>query len=223
MKNALSPVLKKLFSPLEVHFHVVHGDITTEDSVNAQNAQKYVAERIAAEMKRYAYRKSDILQIIHLIDTDGAFVPQESVRPMEEAGIRYFQDHIEAGSVEYVFRRNAKKSAVVSKLCTSSKMLAMIPYSIYFFSRNMEHVLHNRPEDLTDEQKIELADAFSDYYENCPEKFISFITADEVSVKGTYGQTWSFIRQGVNSLHRCSNLHLLFCQDSLRHSWETSQ
>lgn len=31
-EDALSSVLKQIFSSAEVHFHVIHGDITTEDT-----------------------------------------------------------------------------------------------------------------------------------------------------------------------------------------------
>lgn len=62
-EDALSSVLKQIFSSAEVHFHVIHGDITTEDAITANNAKSYVAKRIAAEMKKYAYKESDILQI----------------------------------------------------------------------------------------------------------------------------------------------------------------
>lgn len=64
-KDALSSVLKQIFSSAEVHFHVIYGDITTEDAITANNAKSYVAKRVAAEMKKYAYKESDILQIVH--------------------------------------------------------------------------------------------------------------------------------------------------------------
>ena len=54
-EDALSSVLKQIFSSAEVHFHVIYGDITTEDAITANNAKSYVAKRIAAEMKKYAY------------------------------------------------------------------------------------------------------------------------------------------------------------------------
>mgnify|MGYP000825847095 CR=1 FL=1 len=34
-KDALSSVLKQIFSSAEVHFHVIYGDITTEDAITA--------------------------------------------------------------------------------------------------------------------------------------------------------------------------------------------
>ena len=64
-KDALSSVLKQIFSSAEVHFHVIYGDITTEDAITANNAKSYVAKRVAAEMKKYAYKEKDILQIVH--------------------------------------------------------------------------------------------------------------------------------------------------------------
>lgn len=86
-KDALSSVLKQIFSSAEVHFHVIYGDITTEDAITANNAKSYVAKRVAAEMKKYAYKESDILQIVHLIDTDGAFIPDNLVKARTEKGM----------------------------------------------------------------------------------------------------------------------------------------
>lgn len=214
-EDALSSVLKPIFSSAEVHFHVIHGDITTESAITAGNAKSYVAKRIAAEMKRYAYRESDILKIIHLIDTDGAFIPDELVINGKERGIRYWDDHIETGDVRYIQARNQKKSGVVAVLCSTGKMKASIPYSIYYFSRNMEHVLHDAAGELTDDQKVELADAFAERYEAKPLEFIDFMESEAVAVAGSYTQTWSFIRSGTNSLHRHSNLRILFEQEHL--------
>lgn len=40
-EDALSSVLKQIFSSAEVHFHVIYGDITTEDAITANNAKSY--------------------------------------------------------------------------------------------------------------------------------------------------------------------------------------
>ena len=214
-QDALGPIFKTIFSSSEVHFHIIRGDITTEDGISGSNAKSYVAKRISVEMKRYAYRDSDIVQIVHLIDTDGAFIPPEEVKQRTEKGTVYYLDHIETSSVDYIIRRNQQKSAVVSSLCSTGKMKGRIPYSIYYFSRNMEHALHNVSSDLTDDQKEELADKFADKYENHPEAFLSFIKSAEIAVPGTYTQTWDYIRSDVNSLQRHSNLQILFEQENL--------
>ena len=80
----------------------------------------------------------------------------------------------------------------------------------------MEHALHNMSTELTDDQKVELADAFAEKYEKNPMGFVDFIESDEVAVAGNYAQTWSFIRTGTNSLNRYSNLRILFEQDNLK-------
>lgn len=215
-EDALSSILKAIFSSAEVHFHVIHGDITTEDAISGSNAKSHVAKRVAAEMEKYAYKVSDILQIVHLIDTDGAFIPDELVKERKEKGVQYFKDHIETGEVKYIQNRNQKKSSVVASLCATGKLKAGIPYSIYYFSRNMEHVLHNVATELTDDQKVELADAFADRYEKKPMDFINFMESAEVAVAGTYTQTWTFIKKGTNSLNRYSNLRILFEQENLK-------
>ncbi len=214
-EDALSSVLKQIFSTAEVHFHVIHGDITTEDGISASNAKSYVAKRIMSEMKKYAYKDGDILKIVHLIDTDGAFIPGNLIKPRNKKGIQYFEDHIETGEVTYIQRRNQKKSSVVASLCSTGKMKTKIPYSIYYFSRNMEHVLHNVAIELTSNQKVEMADAFADQYEKKPQDFITFIKSDEVAVEGNYTETWKFIREGTNSLNRHSNLRILFEEENL--------
>ena len=116
------------------------GDITTEEAINGKNAKSHVAARVLAEMKKYAYKADDILQIVHLIDTDGAFIPNELVKTGKQKGIRYFKDHIETADVKYIQRRNEKKSSVVASLCSTGKIKNSIPYSIYYFSRN--HYVH---------------------------------------------------------------------------------
>ena len=42
--------------------------------------------------------------------------------------------------------------------------MAGFPYEIYYFSRNMEHVLHDRAENLTDDEKEDLAFDIADQY-----------------------------------------------------------
>lgn len=53
-------------------------------------------------------------------------------------------------------------------------------------------------------------DAFADAYSDSAEAFISFLSGSDFTVQGAFGETWQFIFEGTNSLHRHSNLHLLF-------------
>lgn len=88
-EDTLSPILKKLFHSMQVRFHLVHGDISTDLNVDSRNAVNTVNDHMKKEMVRYGYKRSDILQVIHLIDTDGAFIPNENVVGDEEIRIHY--------------------------------------------------------------------------------------------------------------------------------------
>lgn len=83
--------------------------------------------------------------------------------------------------------------------------MAGCPYEIYYFSRNMEHVLHDRAENLTDDEKEDLAFDIADQYTDQLEKFLEYLHDDGFYVCGTYKDTWEFIMDGNNSLNRyCS-------------------
>ncbi|MEG2428715.1 MAG: hypothetical protein RSB58_09845 [Clostridium sp.] len=139
-EDALSPVLKRLFQNAQVRFHVVHGDISTNFSVNSSNAVSTVNDHIKMEMDRY------------------------------------------------------------------------------YFSRNLEHVLHNDNGDLTDEQKVDWADQFANTYSDDSEGFVKFLSDSDFTVYGDYGETWRFIFDGTNSLHRYCNVHLIFSDRSSQSS-----
>ena len=76
----------------------------------------------------------------------------------------------------------------------------------------MEHVLHNNSGGLTDEQKVDYADQFADTYSADPDSFVKFLSESDFTVNGDSGETWHFIFDGTNSLHRHCNLHLLFAE-----------
>ncbi len=206
---ALSPILKKIFQSSVVHFHVVHGDITTEFESESTNAVKTVNEHIKSEMDKYAYKRSDLIRIIHLVDTDGAFIPNENIVFAEVEKLHYGENEIMSKNVQGTLYRNEKKQRVLGKL-SATPMIAGTPYSVYYFSRNLEHVLHNNSGSLNDDEKIGCADDFVDTYIDDTDGFVAFLSDSDFTVQGTYGETWHFIRQGTNSLHRHCNLHLLF-------------
>ncbi|MGL6219502.1 MAG: hypothetical protein ACRC36_15805 [Lacrimispora sphenoides] len=207
-EETLSPVLKKAFQREDVRFHVVHGDMTSNWSVSGNNAVKTVNEHIEVERKRYGFNKKDILKVIHLVDIDGAFIPADKVVKSTTGTIRYFDDRIESADPEGVIDRNSRKSQVLYRLSTADAV-GKIPYSIFYFSRNLEHVLHNNQGNLTDDEKVNYADTFADKYGSDQKGFQAFISSADFAVPGDFRETWNFIMQGLNSLHRHCNLHLL--------------
>lgn len=206
--DALNPILKKLFEDSTVRFHIVHGDITIKDDINSRNAVTKVNGCIKQEMQRYRYKAADLLRVIHIIDTDGAFSPDECVVYESIDHVAYTDALIKTSNVEGIIRRNKTKREVVRRLASTGKIQS-IPYELYYMSRNLEHVLHGISEVLTDEEKRDYADEFADKYENDLDGFKQFICSSDFAVKGSFNETWEYIFQGSNSLKRHSNMHLM--------------
>lgn len=206
---ALSEVMSRIYSSEKVHFALFHGDITSSSGCTPQNAAQKVWDFITGEMKKYGYHHTDLLRIVHLIDTDGAFIPDEHVKKGSGTRIRYTENdiiHPDPGDICCMHKR---KTAVVKKLIHTHKIGRNIPYAIYYLSRNLEHVLHNKGENLSASRKRQLADDFAVMYMNRPEAFIRFMCKPEIATKVNYISSWKKIMAGQNSLKRGSNLNLL--------------
>ena len=85
-----------------------------------------------------------------------------------------------------------------------------IGYRLYFNSCNLEHVLYNELKNFSNQEKEVLSDDFADKYEGKVQEFIDFISDEAIAVPGTYKATWRYIEKDKNSLHRHSNMHLIF-------------
>ena len=209
-KTALGTVLDAILSNEKIHFAITEGDITTKDDVNASNVIRRINEIVKYTQERYHFKASDLLEIVHLIDTDGAFIPNTAVINNAEAThIQYTLQNIQTDDIEKIVERNQKKLGLV-KLLRSKTEINKKPYKMFYFSRNQEHVLHNEAKELTASEKNALADQFDDLYGDAPEAFLEFIKSKDFAVSGDYAETWKFIEDGIHSLERWSNFHLYF-------------
>ena len=186
-ESALGGVLKEFFSSEEVQFAVVHGDITSDDLTTTDNIVTRIDELINGIRNKYGYRWEDFVKVIHIVDTDGAFT-RDCVVESNVNKTQYFEDHIEAANVDAIKRRNRNK----------------------FNSCNLEHVLYGVLKDFTDDEKMEMSDAFAERYEGKADEFIAFVSDGKIAVSGAYRDTWKFIEKGKHSLERHSNMHLIF-------------
>ena len=209
-EEALAVIFTKLVNNHDIEFDVLHTDITADEGMTV----KYIEDRIEAEINKYLLKNpfiepDDILKVIQIIDTDGAFISPSLVKQSENGKTEYFDTHINAKDKDRLIRRNISKRTIV---CTLYKRenVAGFPYEIYYFSRNMEHVLHNKAGDLNDKEKEDLAFEIADQYSEQPEKFLEYLYDDGFHVCGTYKDTWEFIMKGSNSLNRYCNVAVFF-------------
>ncbi|OON96657.1 MAG: hypothetical protein ATN36_05200 [Epulopiscium sp. Nele67-Bin005] len=210
-RTALEFILKKIFHKDEVVFHVVGSDITSAYGSSMSNAVTKVWSQVKKFLNVSKLQASDILRIIHIIDTDGAYISEENIIQEEGTkGFVYKNENIVVHRKMEAIKRNRRKSNVVNRLIETHTIgRRAIPYQIFYMSCNLEHVLHNKRK-VKDWDKTDMADDFLDDYMSHEVDFVKFIKNPEFAVINDYEQSWAFIKEGTRSLHRHSNLGLIF-------------
>ena len=90
-------------------------------------------------------------------------------------------------------------------LCITGKLWQDFPTRSTIFPEIWNMCCHDRAENLTDDEKEDLAFDIADQYTDQLEKFLEYLHDDGFYVCGTYKDTWEFIMDGNNSLNRyCS-------------------
>ena len=151
--------------------------------------------------------------MIHIVDTDGAFVPNQAVR--EDATLAEFQENVyeETGIRTWnkagIERRNKVKAKALRDLVKMKVVLGSILYHVYFMACNLEHVLHDRM-NCDIEGKEVLALRFAQHYCQDSEGFKAFIADSPFSLKGEYVSTWKAIDTDLESLVRGRDQRLHF-------------
>lgn len=207
-ETSLSTVLSRIFSSDTVKFQVVHGDVLTRDFVAPDRIIAAVNEQIKL-FRGNIYKPGDFCKVVHLADTDGAFIPEDAVVAEAVEGRQYpfYTDtQILTPEPTNIIDRNARKRRNIAKLSSTGRV-GGIPYSFYYFSCNLDHVLHGR-NNLSEAEKIACSRDFDLQYADDPNAFIRFMKDESFAVQGTYQETWAFIKQGTHSLERHSNFRI---------------
>lgn len=205
-EEALGVILSRLYSSDEVYVHITHGDITSEF---IESPNENILTRVASEVEEYAesnhYKKLHFKETIHIVDTDGTFIPDANVTedPSAEKPV-YSLSEIRTKNKAGIEERNKRKSGNIRKLC-SKKEIWGVPYQVYYMSCNLDHVLYGKL-NSSDEDKEADAFQFAKSYKDKIPEFVKFISESDFSVVGDYRKSWLFIQQDLNSLHRYTNL-----------------
>lgn len=158
----------------------------------------------------------DVTEIIQIVDTDGVYISDDKVlvdQGLSEQKSPYYADEsIHCSDITRILRRNEQKRANLDVLCAKTTLQVKqktVPYSVYFFSANLDHFLHHNA-NLDYKSKISLAQSFSSGFIGDTEGFVRFFSEDVDAITGmTYDESWKYIRNGINSLARHTNLNIL--------------
>jgi hypothetical protein len=212
-QDSLELLLDKIFDKNKIYVHVTHGDITSDLKNNPSNILKKVTEEIKGYARNYHLDRVHFQEIIHIVDTDGAYVSDECIEENPELNKPlYYENTIVAKNKQNIVNRNRNKSKNIDKLSMTSKIWGEIPYSVYYMSCNLDHVLYNKL-NTSDEEKENDSYCFAKKYRNDIEGFKVFITKSYFSVEGDYIETWKYIKEGTRSLERHTNIGLCFPEE----------
>jgi hypothetical protein len=207
---SLSTGLKKSIQNELVKFKVIHGDITSDAQTTTSNVKSKIREKVIDFLNQNSYNPSDILEIIHLVDTDGSYIPNHFVllNPNAEH-YTYHTSYIEYTDISKVIQRNQRKNNNMNVLIHQEFVTInrrQVPYKIYYMSCNLDHVLHHSL-NLSDDEKIDKAFEFS---RNCIDNENLFIDtlSNCLPLSCDYFESWEFIKIGTNSLNRYNNFQL---------------
>lgn len=207
-ETSIGQITRKLNKDKKVYFQVVTKDITSDYASTTSNILTKVNNIVNDSIREQHFKRNDIIKIIHIVDIDGAFIKDDRIKYKDVPEIEYSSNYIFGKNIDNIKDRNLKKSGILNRL-SSTNVINKIPYEIYFFSTNLEHVLHNIQNPKV-EEKMKLAEKFEDRFHDKPEDFITFINNKDYALNDTYEKTWEFIKEDNNSLKRYTNFNLFF-------------
>ncbi|MGN0109922.1 MAG: hypothetical protein ACI38B_07660 [Bifidobacterium sp.] len=166
------------------------------------------------------YRWSDLSHIVHVVDLDGTFIPDELVR--YTAGLPrpiYHRDGIEVSDVRRFMENRMARRASIGRLIDVSHLnhterpkRREIPYRLFFVGRNLEDAFADEAgSNLTDDDKQRLAYRKAMTFTTNPAVFEQrLITLNNAcGSPQDWRDSWRYVmdRGGCHSLERCSNLY----------------
>lgn len=142
-----------------VIFEISEGDITSDYKSRPNNIKSKITKIIKAKGKR-KYEPTDYKEVIHIIDTDGAYIDDNKIfQDKSKEKFFYGPDGIYYKNRDDVIKRNKHKREIIDSLLKTKTVYGSVKYRVFFLSSNIEHVLHNEM-NVEDARKTELAKAF---------------------------------------------------------------
>lgn len=225
LQIAISEFYDLIDSSTEVFFPIIReekaesgGDITSKIDVHPRNIEDNIYEYFLKDFfdEEKIFPK-DITEIVQIVDLDGAYIPDEAickgVNPTGAQKVYYDDEVIVCDDIRKIIKRNECKRENLDYLSSLTKIKVRqrsAIYSVYYFSCNLDHFLHNSA-NLDRRDKCNLADIFASNHIGNPMGFAKEFLDDPDAVIGcSYSDSWDYIKEGTNSLKRHTNINLLF-------------
>lgn len=207
--------LRQLFVNHEIRFEPYNGDIFYEIEQQSKPIKNLIGERVKEILTKRRFKPSDILAVLHILDTDGCFIDSSKVRiDVEQKSLtKYLEENISVKSEKQkqnIEKRNEVRSKNIKIMHATSK-ISTFTYRLFYFSRNLEHVIFN---DLNPEResKLDNVEDFLDELDIPLEHYlVQFLPVNQnEDFEDPYTFSWQYISEEINSLKRATNTPLMF-------------
>lgn len=200
----------------EPQFWPKGGDLTASVGVTVKNVQQKLND-IVMDFRRNGVpfsniKVQDIQEVVQIVDLDGTFIPLENIIRGDSSKFLYTDENIITANVDGARGRNKKKAEILNKL-VEIQQIGNIPYSAYFVSCNMDHLLFGKRA-LSPKDKNTFAFQFQIMCQEDPEKLRESVFKPGIATKEDYTNSWNTIKNGCQSLQRHTNINLFFGSDS---------
>ena len=206
--------LRGLFEQHNIRFHIQHGDILYDLSKPDEPIKSVIGNAVKEFMIKSRFRPEDVFCVLHIIDMDGCFIPEEAIviDEMQKELTIYHGDKITVPhdkQKQKIATRNAERSSNINIMKGLDTILSgEINYRMYYFSRNLEHVLFNEanPEKGAKYPEVE------QFIERLKIPIEAYLEQSMPAVAGEnpYAESWEVMTQQTASLEPYSNVPLLF-------------
>lgn len=214
----MSRLFDELDESIEVYFlrledeKQTDGDITSKYGIKPDNIERLIDQLFVRPfLKLNGFYSKDVLEIFHIVDIDGVYVDDVDVVQDDTCDKTLYLDRIYTNKVDDILERNFRKKSNIEHLLSLNQIKIdskKRDYSIYYFSCNMDHFLHNDANLIT-RDKIQKAEDFSAKVSDSQEFINQFDENNLIGKDMDYLESWKFLKCDSNSLKRACNINVM--------------
>lgn len=211
-KIALEHIFKIIYKYKNVTFEFTRGDLTSDNMLEIEDIKHTIYRKVESYMKENKLNKRHIWQIVQIFDTDGTYIPDSAIVQGGTSNIVYSIDGISCNNTQKILDRNKRKREKMDQLLALQDING-IPYRCFFMSSNLDHALYNK-QNLSANEKEDCSNRFYEVFQGKEELFIDFLNKEVVNgCPDTFPESWRYIKEGLHSLERHTNLHIYFLEN----------
>lgn len=209
-EHALRSILSKIYkNNRQIKFAITNGDVTSDPNIDVSQVENEVAKIVKIYITENKLNKSDIYQVVQIFDMDGAYIPNSAIIKGKTGKFVYSTTNISCLTPQEVIDRNIHKRTLMNALLPLRTIYG-ISYEKYYMSCNLDHVLYD-VQNLDVDEKITYADEFKCLFRDREHLFPNYLEQNAgTNIPLDLDASWDYIKRGLHSLERHTNLHLYF-------------